>query len=85
MKPYPYAEQNNRGNIWVTGPDGQRQQIRHDPGYTRTITDQQKVIQGVSYHPYGNLTKLVRAEEINDSRRGGEDRGRLFFLNVFLL
>lgn len=32
----------------MTGPDGRPQQVRPDPGYTRTITDEHKVIQGVS-------------------------------------
>jgi hypothetical protein len=57
---FPYDKQNSKGKI--LNPDGTKnEKIK---GYTRTITDRNKVIQGVVYHPYKKKSEFVRAEEI---------------------
>jgi hypothetical protein len=56
---FPYQKQNCRGTILK--PDGTKDDAIK--GYTRTITDKDKVIQGVVYHPYGKKRDLARAQE----------------------
>jgi hypothetical protein len=60
-KEYPYSEQNSRnGKIKYKTKDETRQM----KGHTRTITDREKNIRGVVYHPKGNQLGFKRAEEI---------------------
>ena len=67
-KDYPYSNQNAKGIARRTSPGGTTTVV--DPEYTRTITDSHKNIQGVSYHPYNNRKKHVRAQEIYVPRKG---------------
>lgn len=65
---YPYHLQNSRGRV-----QGQP----NVEGFTRTVTDQHRTIQGVMYHPDGNPTGFVRADEVYPAprgRRGGKRR-----------
>ena len=55
-----------------TDPDGIRRSI--SPGYIRTITDDQKRMLGVVYHPEYNRKKLVRAEDIYGSSSSSSRR-----------
>ena len=67
---YPYSEQNARGRVRRRSPGGTFTEF--SPGYTRTITNANKDIQGLSYHPKDNPRRHVRAQEIyprNSSRR----------------
>ena len=64
---FPYENQNAKGWGKRTRADGTVETVR--PRYTRTITDRNKQIQGVSYHPFGDSSNLVRAEEVRSSRR----------------
>ncbi|KIA75772.1 hypothetical protein HK57_00458 [Aspergillus ustus] len=68
-KSWPYNQQNAKGRAYVTGADGQRVQV--DPEFTRTITDRNKNVKGVIYHPKGDRSGFVRAEEVNRGRRRG--------------
>lgn len=58
---FPYAEQNNRGKI----KDLTKDQTRAKKGYTRTITDRNKNIKGVIYHPFGDENGFRRAQEVH--------------------
>jgi hypothetical protein len=49
-KPYPYEYQNSKGIVRKEFPENP---TYPDKGYTRTITDRNKNIQGVFYHPVG--------------------------------
>lgn len=59
---YPYSEQNSKGKARRQSPGGSYTEI--SPGYTRTIVDSNKNIHGVSYHPHGDRSRFVRAQEI---------------------
>ncbi|KAL4806921.1 hypothetical protein BDV18DRAFT_160084 [Aspergillus unguis] len=58
---WPYDEQNSRGKAFRM-VDGERQEVR--VMFTRTITDRNKNIKGVVYHPEWSKTTCVRAEDI---------------------
>lgn len=64
---YPYHLQNSRGRV-----QGQP----NVEGFTRTVTDQNRVIQGVMYHPEGNYTDFVRADEVYPAPRGRRGKKR---------
>ncbi|KAL9133355.1 MAG: hypothetical protein Q9175_005465 [Cornicularia normoerica] len=66
---FPYSTQNYKGEGRSTSPGGTVTIV--GPKYTRTITDRDKNIQGVSYHPYRDRRKFVRAEEIYTSGPSG--------------
>ena len=59
---YPYHRQNAKGKVRDVSPGGTVSYVT--PGYTRTITDRHKNIRGVSYHPHGDHSSFVRAEEV---------------------
>ena len=67
-KNYPY-NQNSKGKAHRRSPGGTQYEV--DPGYIRTITDDQKNIQGVIHHPFNDHHSHVRAEEIRRRRRRG--------------
>lgn len=72
---FGYDTQNCKGTFRETGPGGTVHTGR-DASYTRTITDQHKAIQGVSYHPLGNPQIFLRAEEILSKPSGSKARRR---------
>lgn len=56
---YPYGEQNSKGRIPLRG--------KGVAGFTRTITNQHRDIQGLVYHPYkeaGFDNTLLRADPV---------------------
>ena len=59
---YPYSKQNAKGKAKDVSPGGTRTEI--SPRYPPTITDRQKNIHGVSYHPYGEELGSERSQEI---------------------
>lgn len=62
---YPYSSQNSRGRVPDLGEGA--------AGFTRTITNRQREIRGVVYHPYittGQSNQFVKAEEIYTPRQG---------------
>lgn len=63
---YPYSGQNAKGDAYRTDRQGSRVFI--DPGYTRTIADRNKNIEGVAYHPQWSRREHVRAKEIRAKR-----------------
>jgi hypothetical protein len=65
-KSWPYDQQNTKGKAFKT-VNGQRVQV--NPEFTRTVTDRNKNVKGVIYHPSGNPSKFVRAKEVNRGRR----------------
>ena len=71
---FPWDTQNHQGQGRRTNPDDSITFV--SPGYVRTITDSDKIIQGVSYHPSGDKQRYVRAEEIRRSRGRSSKRRR---------
>ena len=69
-KPYPYHEQNAQGIAWVRDAQGnitkdaRGRNVRVDPEYTRTFTDQNKKFKKVGYHPHGNTRAFVEAQPV---------------------
>ncbi|KXJ95094.1 hypothetical protein Micbo1qcDRAFT_200531 [Microdochium bolleyi] len=64
--PYPYNKQNAKGKARI-GATTSGQPVFADPGYQRIVTDNNKKIKGVIYHPYvagGHDNRFVRAEEV---------------------
>ncbi|KAL2841844.1 hypothetical protein BJY01DRAFT_249340 [Aspergillus pseudoustus] len=66
-KSWPYNQQNAKGKAYTAGANGQRVQV--DPEFTRTVTDRNKNVKGVIYHPEGDRSGFVRAQEVNRGRR----------------
>ncbi|KAB5546918.1 hypothetical protein GE09DRAFT_194913 [Coniochaeta sp. 2T2.1] len=59
-KTFPYDKQNYKGGIYGMTAE----QSRREKGHTRTITDRNKTIKGVIYHPQGDPKGFNRAQEI---------------------
>lgn len=59
-KSFPYDQQNSQGKT----KNKTREESREIKGHTRTITDRQKNIKGVVYHPRGMEKSFARAQEI---------------------
>lgn len=56
---YPYDAQNAHGKV-PSQPNVE--------GFTRTVTNEHRAIQGVIYHPLGNRTGFLRADEVRPPR-----------------